>query len=130
MAAVIQMQNVAPIPTKTDPKDPLDDLVTGYPKLAGHMELEPEAAIFRRFGALNARNLLYLQCELCSLEKRLRQIEREDNRKSGRKSEYALDWYWLSQSADDGDTKQLELVHEMRKLLKEYSESTSGWRFD
>jgi hypothetical protein len=44
--------------------------VNGYPKLARHMGASPEIAIFRRFGALNAQNLLYLQAELVHLEKR------------------------------------------------------------
>ncbi|KAF2690764.1 hypothetical protein K458DRAFT_473865 [Lentithecium fluviatile CBS 122367] len=38
--------------------DPLADRVKGYPKRAGQIELRPEVAIFRRFGALNAENLL------------------------------------------------------------------------
>jgi hypothetical protein len=40
----------------------------GYPKLSRLMAFYPEVAIFRRFGALNAENLLYLQAELQDLE--------------------------------------------------------------
>lgn len=84
------------------------------------MEIFPEQAIFRRFGALNSRNLLYLQCELSSIEKQLIQQENADN-DIPEKMRYALDYHWLSQSQDDGDTRQLELVMKMRKTLKEYS---------
>jgi len=117
----------APAPTgstETRKKGPLDELVTGYPKLAGHMEIEPEATIFRRFGGLNARNLLYMQSDLCSLEKKLIKREQEDNRSRDSKSkDYALDWYWLSQSRIEEDREQIDLVLEMRRLLKEFSES-------
>jgi hypothetical protein len=47
------------------------DRIVGYPSLAGQIELRPETAIFRRFGSLNAENLLYLQAELTSLEREL-----------------------------------------------------------
>jgi hypothetical protein len=102
--------------------DPLQHLVIGYPKLAGQMEIQPETAIFRRFGALNARNLLYLQAEIMTLEKQLCEREVMDNGdEKGMKSQYALDWFWLSQSADDGDIEQLRLILKIRELLKEYS---------
>jgi hypothetical protein len=43
----------------------------GYTKLASVMGKNPELAIFRRFSALNAKNLLYLQAEHVNLEARL-----------------------------------------------------------
>lgn len=101
-------------------RNPLDELVTGYPKLAGKMELEPETAIFRRFTALNARNLLYLQAELASLEKQLIEQECLDSADM-EKRRYALDWYWLSQSRDQGDTAQLDLVLKIQATLEKYS---------
>lgn len=100
----------------------LKDLVPGYPKLAGQMGLLPETAMFRRFGALNARNLLYLQAELVGLEKKLRELECADSKDPhGMKSQYALDWYWLKNSADDGDEEQLSLIRRIRETLREYS---------
>jgi hypothetical protein len=44
----------------------------GYAQLASLMGAHPEVAVFRRFGALNAQNLLYLQAELTHLELELR----------------------------------------------------------
>ncbi|KAF1950594.1 hypothetical protein CC80DRAFT_554142 [Byssothecium circinans] len=104
--------------------DPLANLITGYPKLAGRMAIIPETAMFRRFGALNARNLLYLQSDLISLEEDLIKLEGDDSKsEEGKKKEYALDHYWLRSSREerDGDTKQRELVLEMRETLKEYN---------
>jgi hypothetical protein len=76
------------------PPNALHDLIKGYPKLAGYMGLAPEIAMFRRFGALNARNILYLQSELVVLEARLKFVEAEDAKAVGVKSKYARDFFW------------------------------------
>ena len=102
--------------------DPFGDAVIGYPKLAAKIAVQPEAAIYRRFGALNAQNLLYLQAELVDLEERLKeQQDLDDNDSTGRKSEYAKNWFSLQDSGVDGDTEQLDLVMKIREVLKEYS---------
>ena len=112
------------------PPDPFHDLVAGYPKLAGRMGVMPEIAMFRRFGALNARNILYMQNELVILENQLKQFEVEDSKsKEGKKRFYRRNSFWI-QTSDmevndeprDGDKRQLDLVMRMRKLLHEYSE--------
>ena len=99
---------------------PLGELIAGYPKLAGQMGLLPEAAIFRTFSALNARNLLYLQAELTTLEKELILCEKQDSKDVAKK--YAIDWFWLEQSKFEPESaKQHDLVLQMRMKLKEYS---------
>lgn len=104
------------------PIDPFRDTVIGYPKLAAKIAVQPEAAIYRRFGALNAQNLLYLQAELVDLEERLKDQQGLDNNDStGTKSKYAKNWFSLQDSAVDGDTEQLDLVMKIREVLKEYS---------
>lgn len=104
--------------------DPLADRVKGYPKLAGQIELRPETAIFRRFGALNAQNILYLQAELVLLENELRDQQRADCLSGHpRKSKYAESWYQLRtcQERDDGDVRQLDLILRIRETLRLYS---------
>ena len=44
----------------------------GYDRFAQFMGTHPKLAISRRFGALNLRNLLYLQAELIYLEDELK----------------------------------------------------------
>jgi hypothetical protein len=100
------------------PPHPLDDLVMGYPKIAGRMGLIPETAMFRRFGALNARNLLYLQSDLVHIENKLKSLEWEDSRSTGKREKYATDHYWIKR---DGDVRQRELVMKMRDTLHQYS---------
>lgn len=111
------------------PFDPFHDLVPGYPKLAGRMGVMPEIAMFRRFGALNARNLLYMQNDLIDIENDLKELEAEDAKSvEGEKRFYRQNSIWLS-TADfeiddeprDGDTRQRDLVMRMRTLLSEYS---------
>ncbi|KAH6625857.1 hypothetical protein C7974DRAFT_312261 [Boeremia exigua] len=102
--------------------DVLHEIVPGYPKLAARIELQPELAIYRRFVALNAQNLLYFQAELTDLERTLREQQVIDHRDgTGNKSRYAVHWYWLKESERDRDTDQLELVMRVREVLKEYS---------
>ncbi|CAN9389878.1 unnamed protein product [Alternaria alternata] len=108
--------------------DPFCHSVTGYPKLAAKIAVQPEAAIYRRFGALNAQNLLYFQAELADLEERLGEQQALDNNATtGRKSEYAKNWFSLQDSEVDGDTEQLDLVLKIRETLKEYSIRLAHW---
>jgi len=106
--------------------DPFHDLIPGYPKLAGRMGIMPEIGIFRRFGALNARSLLYYQNELAYLEDQLKDTEAEDAKSpEGKKAWYSHNAYWLN-TADrtendelrDGDMRQRDLVMRIRCLLK------------
>jgi hypothetical protein len=102
--------------------DPFPDVVVGYPKLAAKIESLPEAAIFRRFGALNAQNLLYYQAELTYLERKLKTQQQKDrNLGTDQEKRYSIDWFWLERARQDGDATQLGLVLKIRTLLKEYS---------
>jgi len=100
----------------------------GYPRLSERMGLKPEILIFRKFVALNARILLYMQAELASLEKTLQQVERNDreDKEEANRREYASNYTKLSQSDRDGDTYQLELVEKISSRLKSYSTWTSS----
>ena len=105
--------------------DPFPDIVIGYPKLATKIEILPEAAIYRRFGALNAQNLLYYQAELTYLEQDLRAQQRLDHDDlKGHGRSYATNWIWLKNSKAEGNGRQLDLVLEIREKLAKYSEST------
>ena len=105
--------------------DPLQEFVTGYPKLAAQMEVLPEIGIFRRFGALNARSLLYKQAELVRLEAELKKAEAADKESAdGMRNKYSIDWFWLKESAHSRDpiaAAQIQLVEEIGPKLKEYS---------
>jgi hypothetical protein len=91
----------------------------GYTELASIMGKNPELAIFRRFSALNAKNLLYLQAELVNLEARLQR--HAATTPDTEKARYESDWFSLSRSEKDGDDKQWQTFLEIRAKLKEYS---------
>jgi hypothetical protein len=96
----------------------------GHAKIASLMGRYPEVAITRRFGALNARNLLYMQAELTVLENRLRElsVENEASTDPDRRA-YSRDWETLysSMSTEGGDGRQWETMIQIRDLLKQYS---------
>lgn len=86
----------------------------------------PETAIFRRFGFLNAQNLLYMQAELVSLENQLRRLQAEDAEAgSAVRSRYAENWFYLSTATteDGGNDEQWELMKEIRSKLKDYNDT-------
>jgi hypothetical protein len=94
----------------------------GYPMLAERIALKPQMGIYRRFDALNARHILYLQAELCILEKELRNKEREDRKKiEGGSSKYAADYQRMLETPGDEDKCQLQLIKKMHKKLNQYS---------
>jgi len=92
--------------------------------LAERIALKPQTGIYRRFDALNARHLLYLQAELCILERRLRIVEREDQRKDKGRLKYAIDYERMLETPNDQDKTQLGLIMKMHEKLNQYSKLT------
>lgn len=103
---------------------PIDPEPQGHDRLASLMGMFPEAAIFRRFAALNAKNILYLQAELLLLEKKLNLAAEDDARStSERRQEYSRRWDLLSSGSQDpdGHPQQWETFLKIRTTLNEYS---------
>lgn len=88
----------------------------GHPLLADYMGRMPQIAIFRRFGATNALDLLYRQAEIVQMETQLRDLQANDA-KTEATAWYARNSYFLS----DDDSEQWKLFQELRVKLKEYS---------
>ena len=102
-------------PSPTPPK------VGGYAKLSSLMSTDPEFAIYRKFGALNAQNLLYYQAELMGLEDDLQEIAARDRASEDiEKQDFEGNWYELSH-ASPGKDLQLKKFIKIRRVLKEYS---------
>lgn len=99
----------------------------GYAKLASLMGANPEVAILRRFGSLNAQNLLYLQAELVALEEDLRATAAEDSASDDPdRAIHSRDWYTLSRSkihtaGNEAAGKQWQTILSIREKLREYS---------
>jgi hypothetical protein len=93
------------------------------------MSLKPSTAILKRFSSLQARNLLYMQAELCRLENELLKLEQADSKSDeGHRKNYAADYEWLrlaSLNFEQGKKQeQARLLGEIRRALREYSK----WR--
>jgi len=85
----------------------------------------PDVAIFRRFGPLNAQNLLFLQAEISHLERELEVCRERDifsNNEKGQRIQRS--WFELSQESEEGDPNpQWLVIQDIREKLKEYSKN-------
>ena len=104
------------------------DYVSGFPSLAAFIATDPEhsTALYRRFDRLSARNLLYLQSELVTLEKRQDELDRQDLLSDELNAkESARDWDILKARAKSGDgeaEERVKVAHAIRDKIKEYSQ--------
>lgn len=97
----------------------------GYAQIAWRMANHSDLAIFRRFAALQAQDLLYRQAELRVLEIKLRKQELTNSRSQNeRQTWYSRDWQTLSKAEHaEGTTEtQWRTSLEIRDKLAEYSE--------
>lgn len=95
-----------------------------YPKLSKLMGSYPDVALFRKFGDLNAQNLLFLQAELTHLEEKLKFLRFDELRSEDPKAlQRQQSWWSLSGNADDDEepSQEWEIIREIREKLKEYS---------
>ena len=96
----------------------------GYAKIASRIAAHPDLGIYRRFAALNAQNILYLQAELHGLEHELKLYATEDAAASsdGAPKLYSRDWQTLAESTND-DRRQWNTMCRIQTKLKECSMS-------
>ena len=108
------------------------EYLEGFAELAEFIASDNDILLFRKFGALGARNLLYLQAELQELEARLKRIDEEDLREIANTKDIsekmdvdrgARDWDFMTREACDGNgrqAKKMKLILEIRRVIKEY----------
>ena len=96
---------------------------TGYPGLASLLGHADGFGMFKRFAALNMRNLLYMQAELLALEDELERSTLNDSLDTSRSaySKSAEKLRASAQSSDPKDKEQWDKALEVRAKLKEYS---------
>jgi hypothetical protein len=56
----------------------VEDLPNGYPRASAYLNSDVGTTLFRRFGTLHSRALLYKQHELTELEAKLEKMDRDD----------------------------------------------------
>ncbi|KAL2074203.1 hypothetical protein VTL71DRAFT_7981 [Oculimacula yallundae] len=104
-------------------KQNLEMYPEGYPRLAAIVNGTSEAALFRRFGILHARLLLYQQVEITELEAQLDALDISDAENQG--SQSTLWRLSNSISLNDGfeNTERKKLVENIASKLKAYDEA-------
>ena len=85
---------------------------------------DQELLIFRKFDEISARNLLYMQCELLSIEERLKKCDNKLSSSGDMDLEEAAEtWEVMVKQARDGRAEaqeMMELIKELRLKTKEY----------
>jgi hypothetical protein len=84
----------------------------GYPSWAAYQNSDPTFRVYKRFGTLRNRVLLYRQQELAKLEDQLNALDAEDNDKHN---------YWirsLRRDTAEVDSKRMELINQEMKILR------------
>lgn len=103
------------------------ELRVGWPRLAQELAQNPCCEAFPRFRELNVKNLMYYQVEVAGLESELKKIEWDDyyaeKRPRNDYSRSAEKMLLGRNNADPRANEQRRIIHEIRRLLKEYNDA-------
>ncbi|KAL8729637.1 MAG: hypothetical protein Q9166_004586 [cf. Caloplaca sp. 2 TL-2023] len=97
-------------------EDPVDHYIVGYPKVAAFANADPSFLIYRKFGWLHNRLLLYLQDELVALEYKLDRLDQRtfthenDKKLKSRRQDFA------------SPSLRRNVIKQIAEKLKEYDE--------
>jgi hypothetical protein len=94
----------------------------GYPSFAEFITQDQDAAIYRKFERLSARNLLYLQSELHHLEGQLQQLDRDDANDIGNEEaqKATRGWKYFSDEGNSRAKIHRELQARIAEKLRAY----------
>lgn len=96
--------------------------LAGYPTYATFIARDKDAATYRRFESLSARNLLYLQSELNEIHARVEALDREDAKDIGNENaqKAARLWDHFVNDDDEDARARRELWGMVRIKIREY----------
>ena len=98
--------------------------LSGYPSFADFIAADADAAIYRKYEHLSARNILYLQSELHELEGQLDELDSLDVKEKELCDEepqkVARYWRHYSGANSPRAMKHRELQDRIRSKIKEY----------
>ena len=93
----------------------MDNFPRGYPRLAAFVNSDSNTHIYRRFGYVRNRLLLYVQDEVSCLEARLVALDKADHDREP--------YHLASRSWDEEqNSERKNLIAELKTKLKEYDE--------
>lgn len=100
--------------------------LTGYPSFADFIAADADAAIYRKYERLSARNLLYLQSALHELEGNLEKLDAEDVKERESRDQEAEKrarrWPDYARGDDEKARRHRQLQEEIGIKLKAYRE--------
>ena len=122
-----------PISTDVEAGRKRQEYLEGYAELSEFIASDNDFLVFRKFGALSARNLLYLQAEVQVLEGQLKRMDEEDRirmvdaeniAEKMQVDRAARDWEYLTRAAHEKENgrqaKKMEIIIGMRQAMKQY----------
>jgi hypothetical protein len=92
----------------------------GYPRISAYIDSDSDAALFRRFGVLHARSLLYKQVELTELEAQLDKLDKDDEGNPGADSDKWRLGHSISLNGGQMNEKRRDLMKKIDEKLEEY----------
>lgn len=92
----------------------------GYPRISAYIDSDSDTALFRRFGVLHARSLLYKQVELTELEAQLDKLDKEDEGKPGADPNKWRLGHSISLNDGQMNEKRRDLMKKIDEKLEEY----------
>jgi hypothetical protein len=104
----------------------VDRYPKGYPRTAAFIDSDSDTVLFRKFGVLRARSLLYKEVELTALETQLEELDKED---AGTPGHTENRWrLGHSLSLNDGAFNEVrkELMEKIDKKLETYGMNPSN----
>lgn len=114
--------NSQSVPFELGPPGQSRPMLEGYPSFAQFIAQDKDAAIYRKYAHLSARNLLYLQSELYELEGELQQLDREDAKDVSNEDaqKAARMWKHYSDPGNGRARQHVELQNKIKTKVKEY----------
>lgn len=90
----------------------------GYPSWAAYQNSDPTFRVYKRFGTLRNRVILYRQQELAKLEDQLNVLDIEDDEKHNHRIRS------LRRDTADPDSKRMNLIDQIDSKLEHYGKKT------
>jgi hypothetical protein len=106
--------------TPSHPTEPAR--LEGYPSFAEFITKDQDAAIYRKFERLSARNLLYLQSELHDFEGQLQELDRKDAEDIGNveAQKAAREWKYYADESNSRARLHRKLQAQIAVKMKAY----------
>ncbi|KAE9375175.1 hypothetical protein N431DRAFT_436695 [Stipitochalara longipes BDJ] len=101
-------------------KRQLEKYPEGYPRISAYIDSDSDTPLFRRFGILHARSLLYKQVELTELEAQLDKLDKEDEGEPGADDNKWRLGHSISLAGGKENEKRRDLMKKIDEKLEEY----------